>query len=328
LEIVLDAQPSYSLKGKHMTDGQNTVPWGVARIASREPLVPPYPAPEPASGAGIVVAVIGGGFDLAAMSSYVLDPEDYGVYTPLGDSSTFPDSMYGAHGTQLAHIIADPEFGVAPGSRIMAVRVTEDDGTKTTQDALVKGFEYTLCTTDLDGNNPDQSRAPRIVLLAAGLEHGSKEWLDDFLDAAEAASILVVAAAGDHSGDASQYFSALESELPNDGGTVASNLLVVGASTSDDALWPMSNTGTAIDIFAPGHDIPTRTTGNQPATVSSTAAAAAHVAGVAARILSHEPDWDPRQVKYQMIFSDSFFDILDLTGALPGTPNRLLHHQP
>lgn len=52
-----------------------------------------------------------------------------------------------------------------------------------------------------------------------------------------------------------------------------------------------------------------------------------HVAGAAAIYLSQNPNATPAEVS-QIITNTSSTDLLNTTGMLPGTPNRLLYVRP
>lgn len=110
--------------------------------------------------------------------------------------------------------------------------------------------------------------------------------LGDAIDYAEAAGVLVVAAAG-NSGVDIDGSSFIPAGLPNP------NLVSVAATTRDDELWTSSNFGdTTVDVGAPGAEIVTTTLSSlgQYRTVSGTSFAAPHVSGVAALMLAINPD--------------------------------------
>lgn len=74
-------------------------------------------------------------------------------------------------------------------------------------------------------------------------------------------------------------------------------ILTVGAVNLDDTKASYSNYGHQVDLWAPGHSYVTVSNGNGYAVTDNTAVAASHVAGIAALILSVNPDLTGGQVR-------------------------------
>jgi len=85
------------------------------------------------------------------------------------------------------------------------------------------------------------------------------------------------------------------------------NVLTVSATDSNDALASWSNTGTPIDLAAPGVDIFTTTAGGGYGSVSGTSFSAPTVAGVAALVISANPSLSSAQV--QQVLKQSADDL-------------------
>jgi subtilisin family serine protease len=85
------------------------------------------------------------------------------------------------------------------------------------------------------------------------------------------------------------------------------NLLTVSATDSNDALASWSNTGTPIDLAAPGVDILTTTMGGGYGSVSGTSFSAPTTAGVAALVISANPSLSGTQV--QQVLKQSADDL-------------------
>lgn len=109
------------------------------------------------------------------------------------------------------------------------------------------------------------------------------------------------------------------------------NIIVVGASTISDARWvdaeQSSNYGqTSVDIFAPGERILSTYTGGTYEYMTGTSMAAPHVAGVAALLLSQNPQLTPVQLKGRiMAYAERIYDSEnnDVFGTLCASGKRL-----
>ncbi len=118
---------------------------------------------------------------------------------PNGDLSEDPDPIdYGTHGTHVADIIAGASIdgthkGVAPGAKLLAVKVCSAVATSCNGIALLKGMDYAL---DPNGDG-DLSDAADIINMSLGTSYGQIE--DDLSGAsanAVALGVTVVASAG------------------------------------------------------------------------------------------------------------------------------------
>jgi subtilisin family serine protease len=98
--------------------------------------------------------------------------------------------------------------------------------------------------------------------------------------------------------------------------------LTVGATTRTDARASFSNTGTCVDIFAPGQEIQSAGRGGGSATLSGTSMASPHVAGLAALCLARHGRIDPDDV-VRCVVGHGTAD--RLTGVGQGSPNLLLY---
>jgi subtilisin family serine protease len=99
--------------------------------------------------------------------------------------------------------------------------------------------------------------------------------------------------------------------------------ITVGSSTMTDARSSFSNTGSVVDIFAPGSSILSSyfTSDTATATLSGTSMAAPHVAGVAARFLQNNSGASPATVRNAIVNAGG---LNKLSGIPSGTANRLL----
>lgn len=193
-----------------------------------------------------------------------------GSYSPLLLSTS------AIHGSRMLDIIAGPESGAVAGTplHVISMNVYAADGLSTTvgtvADAIFEAVDW-----------EDQSASPEIpavICLASGspvLE--TSAILERAIDSAVEAGIPVIVSAGNSGQNASQY-------IPSKYGSKA-GVICVGAYGKNLQPLPMSNTGSAVDLLAPGEGVRTLAlplpgialcqgmTGTSPATAIAAAAA-------------------------------------------------------
>ena len=259
------------------------------------------------TGQGIDVAVI----DTGVAPVKNLDSADAVVNGPdlsLDRQLGLPTAVdaYG-HGTHLAGIIAGRDAGVAPGSRIVNLKVGAADGAVDVSQ-VIAAIDWVVT------HRADPGFNIRVLNLAYGTD-GTQSYVDSPLthavESAWRAGIVVVVAAG------------------NSGGALAMPatdpfVLAVGAAdindplqTADDVVAPYSAVGTTarrVDLEAPGTSITSlRVPGGYVDTAypesrfnfggttyakgSGTSQAAAVVSGAVALLLQTHPEMNPDQVK-------------------------------
>lgn len=197
-----------------------------------------------------------------------------------------PDDDYG-HGTHVAGTIAAVGdngvggAGVCWNARIMALRFIDASGVGYTADA-VAAIEYAI-DMGADISNASWGGGPDSQVLR------------DAIDAAGSAGQLFVASAGNEGRDTDTT-----PHYPS--GYDLDNIISVAASDPGDARLPASNWGvTTVDLAAPGATILSCSPDDSYTFRSGTSMAAAHVAGVAALLLSQAPDSAPANVKQWLL---------------------------
>ena len=238
---------------------KQVIPWGVDRIDADL-------AWTTSTGAGVKVAVVDTGIfkrhkDLKANIK--------GGYNCIAESDDFNDDH--GHGTHCAGIIAAVDntigvIGVAPEAWLYGVKVLDASGSGYLSDC-VQGIEWCV------DNGMD------IVSMSWG---GYGDWptLEDACDAAWAAGLVLVGAAGNE--------SYLTPDLMPAG---YSSVIAVSATDSSDNLAYFSNYGYEIEVAAPGVSIYSTYLRNSYAYMSGTSMACPHVSGVAALILAVYPQY-------------------------------------
>ncbi len=215
-----------------------------------------------ATGTGSVVAVVDSGVDGAHpdLTGQVLPGRDY--VTAGGDGRTDPNG----HGTHVAGIVAAVAgnavgvAGLAPGATILPVRALSADGSGWNSD-IASGI---IWATDAGAD---------VVNLSLGGDQ------DSLTEAAVAYAldrgVVVVAAGGNSRADGSPV--TYPAAYPG--------VLAVAATTSQNVSAPFSNTGSYIDVAAPGDTIASTWPGARYWYSSGTSMAAPYAAAVAALVV-------------------------------------------
>jgi thermitase len=215
------------------------------------------------------------------------------------------------HGTHCAGIIgaegdnAEGIAGVNWKVEIMPLKFMGKGGFGTTKDAI-EAINYTVERKG-DGVNI------RVISASWGSRQKSKA-LEDAIRRAGEADILFVAAAGNDSEDADRtpHFPA-NYQLPN--------VISVAALDRRDQLASFSNYGAKnVHVAAPGKEILSTWLGNQYQEHSGTSMATPFVAGVAALVLSVEPNLTVKELR-ERIFST--VDKLDTLQGKVSTGGRV-----
>ena len=234
--------------------------------------------------AGIEVAVVDSGVDAAhpdlnVVADIDLVAQSGGRAAPGGDPN--------GHGTHVAGTIGakannDGVAGVAPGVKVHAVRVLDAAGSGYWTD-IVAGLEYVLEHPEI-----------RVVNLSLGGPlYDGPDPLRDAVQRLEDAGVVVVIAAGNEAQDTNNVAPA-----GYDLGIVVS---AYDAEGGDNGFAGFSNFGDAVDIAAPGVDIPSTYPGGTYTTMSGTSMATPLVAGAAVAYLAQNPDATPADVRRALV---------------------------
>ena len=236
----------------------------------------------------VIVAVLDTGVDFSHpdLAGNLLDGYDF----VNGDADPSDDS---SHGTAVAGIIAAIGnngvgiAGVAWQVKVLPVKVLDRQG-QGSDDVVAQGIVYAV------------DQGARIINLSSSTVDESRV-LRDAVTYADLAGVLVVAAAG-NSGD--------RENLPNFPAAYP-EVLAVAASDRSDKVPFFSQRQPYIGIAAPGTEIPSTAwvgAGLGPyALTTGTSAAAPHVSGVAALLLSVRPDLT--NVELRKLLEDAAQDV-------------------
>lgn len=242
-----------------------------------------------ARGNGIVVAVIDSGIDATHPALHVAGGYDFAQNDPI------PEDVEG-HGTHVAGIIAanGAEIaGVAPDATLLAYKVVHVNGDGK-ESSLVAALERAI---DPNGDG-DPSDHVDVVNISLGWDAGPDSIGSRAVDAATAAGIVVVVAAGNERRTPAQV------KAPG----VAPTAITVANAVTESEVVPESSRGPTPgtlafkpDLAAPGENIVSTFRNGGLATLSGTSMASPHVAGVAALLRELHPDWSPFDVKAALV---------------------------
>lgn len=245
----------------------------------------------------------------AGVNVYIIDSGIRHTHTEFGDRA-IPDYSvlndgYGPdgcqyHGTHVAGIVGGTIYGVAKGTTLHSVRVTDCTGA-TVVSNVIAGVDWVTAN----------HASPSVALLSLSTAYSSS--LNDAVNNSINAGVTYVVAAGNNAAaDACNYSPA----------SVA-NAITVAAIGGNDAQANYSNAGGCVDLFAPGSNIYSAVNTSDTAIdlYTGTSQAAAFTAGAAALYLEANPSATPADVA-NAIISGATQGVV--TSISAGTANRLL----
>ncbi|CAL9590788.1 Aqualysin-1 [Streptomyces sp. enrichment culture] len=282
----------------HLEATQFNPPWGLDRIDQpRLPRNLMYSYPDTA-GKSATVYVIDTGVrithtEFAGRARHGYDFVDRDTNASDGNG----------HGTHVATTVAGKTYGVAKQSKIVSVRVLDNNGAGTLS-GVIAGVDWVTV------------RRVRPAVANMSLGAGVSTSLDTAVRNSIASGVTYAVAAGNSNADATTFSPAR-----------VGSALTVGASTWTDSRSSFSNYGPRLDMFAPGSLITAgwHTSDTATTTLSGTSMATPHVAGAAAVYLTSHPSAGPATV-HSALVNGATPGVLNNIGT--GSPNRLLRLVP
>jgi bacillopeptidase F len=224
----------------------------------------------------------------------------YNAYDAVNGSKTpYDDNGHGTHvaGTILGNT-ADKNVGMAPGAEFIVAKNLGGSRGSGKSSSTIRALEWMMAPRDLNGKNPDPSKAPDIINNSWGRSDGRYDGYRNLWTALDAAGITIVSAAG-NDGPGRGTLGAPGSY--NLGITVAatdSRDNIASFSSRGPTPWKYNDGSPSFvpDVSAPGVSIESSTYDGRYGLKSGTSMATPGVAGVTALLLSKFPDLSTDEV--------------------------------
>ena len=187
------------------------------------------------------------------------------------------------HGTHVAGIVAanGDIMGVAPNAELIAIKVC----------GLGRCFRSNMIA-GVDWCN-EHSSEYNIVVTTISIGDGGEynktscpTWMDDVINTAHELGIAVTVSSGNENYSEGISYPAC-----------SPNAISVGSTTKEDIISSFTNTGSLLDLLAPGSNIYSTILGGAYTYMSGTSMAAPHVAGAIALLKQHFPSLSPDEIK-------------------------------
>jgi subtilisin family serine protease len=262
--------------------------WGQSRVSNRERILNGDLVTD-GDGTGVTIAVLDTGepTDLTEFGSRYLGC----IFSVDGDNCK---DGHG-HSSHVAGTTSGRTYGIARGAFLIALKTLHDNGSATDAE----------CTSAMDAAIRYKKEHNIALVANASWGGGVSQTVDEMACKMWDAGIPFAVAAGNDYGDACEGSPSHVEQL-----------FTIGATTDQDNRADFSNTGSCIDMWAPGVDI--ISIGGR---MTGTSMAAPHAAGALALILAKHPTWSPDQV-FEGLRNSATKDVL---GGVSGSPNLLLY---
>lgn len=224
----------------------------------------------------------------AGVDAYVIDTGIRTTHTEFEGRAVIGKDATGGngqdcngHGTHVAGTIGGKTYGVAKATRLIAVRVLGCDGSGTNTN-VIAGIDWAIAN--------HQAGQPAVANMSLG--GGASSAVDTAVNNLVNDGVSVSVAAGNSSTTACTSSPAR-----------VANAITVAASDQNDKFASFSNTGSCVDVIAPGVGVlsSVSTSDTATATYNGTSMATPHAAGVAARLLSASPTRTPAQIQQAIV---------------------------
>gem|GEM_PF-670114 len=297
---VLGATPNFIVKIlRTPNDPEFPSAWGMPRVKAPE-------AWELSTGSGeVYVAVLDTGikYDHEDLAGNMGRDKDGNFGRNLVGNNADPMDDNG-HGTHLAGIIGavgDNAVGTAGINwtvRLLGVKVLDGNGAASFAH-VIAGLDYVL-------DQKKRGLNVRVANMAFGgwTPAVAEQDVDPLAVACKAvadAGVLLVAAAGNEGQNIAAAGGGYKGNAIYPAAFSFPEMVTVAAVAKNGALARFSNFGPAVDLAAPGFEVPSTTLDGAYGLLNGTSAAAAHVAGAAALLAAHASDLTAAQLKERLL---------------------------
>jgi subtilisin family serine protease len=268
------------------------------------------------TGGGVTVAVLDTGIDtdhpdlsddLVAEQCYCTNADGSGC---CPDGSTAQSGAGSAedehgHGTNVCGIVTgrggNAPTGVAPDSKLVAIRVLDRDGAASGTAQVLSGLDWII------SSQPDVKVVNMSLVFSsfAGACDNAASWASAFTQAINTLrnrGTIVFASSGnnglsDQIGLPACITSAVGVGAVYDGNVGSVTFGCTDYTTAADQVTCFSNSSSAVDLMAPGALITSTGLGGGGVSYMGTSQASPHAAGAAALLLSSKPGLSPDQIE-------------------------------
>jgi aqualysin 1 len=275
-EVRNNSQVAYVERDRVVTTFQvpppQELPWGVDRIDAD--LSSTLAGNGSGDVSGVNVYVIDSGVDVEH-ADLNITPEDHHNFRKG------PNRDCDGHGTHVAGTLAAKDntsdvVGVAPGARLIGVRVLNCNGSGEVSDVL-EGIDWVTN----DAQSAENAGTPAVANMSLGGERSRS--LNAAVKTSTASGVFYSLAAGNDGRNACKSSPAMTGAGTNNG------ILTTAATNRSDKEPRWSNFGSCVDLWAPGANILSTRLDGGTTTMTGTSMAAPHAGGTAALYLSTDP---------------------------------------
>jgi subtilisin family serine protease len=271
-EVLAEERVDYVERDATVTTAAQTRPWGIDKVDAD------ISSTRAGNGAGAVSNV----------NAYIIDTgidKNHADLNVAGhvNFARGQNTDRNGHGTHVAGTVAAKDnksgaVGVAPGARLIGVKVLDHRG-----EGTVSGV--------IDGVDWVTANAQKPAVANMSLVTGRSKALDTAVRESVDSGIFYSVAAGNDDADVRNYSPARAGAGTNNG------IVTTAATNESDAELSWSNYGRRVDLWAPGKWILSTRLGGGKATKSGTSMSSAHVAGGAALYLSSRTGARPATIE-------------------------------
>ncbi|KAF2092168.1 subtilisin-like protein [Saccharata proteae CBS 121410] len=257
---------------------RSSVPWGLERISQTKTITNTAAVSSLAYTYTYSDTSLGSGVDI-----YIVDTGIRTTHEQFDDRATMGYSYYTSntddygHGTHVSGTSAGNTVGVASEANLIGVKVLDSSGSGTSS-GLISGIDYVVSQHESRSSASDFVGS--VVSMSLGFS-GRSTAVETALLSMSSSGIHAAVAAGNDDDDACDY-------TPGSLGGTNSDIVSVGAMTIADEVAYFSNSGSCVDLYAPGYTVYSSyyNSDTSYAWASGTSMATPHVSGLIAYLLA------------------------------------------